>query len=165
MTHLIPKTITIISLCFMLTPQVYGQSIPRSGNWDTTFTAYMYMHDKKIYAPWIQPMGVRFMSETDLKQLPFSPAGSKAKTEEDVSSCVVSEEKQRLNVLTWRMICKESDGRESETKTKVTMTETEIQSSSVIRDNSPIGSLGPDGMKTEFLMKRVGDCEKITDEK
>ena len=165
MTPLMPKTITIILLCVTLTPQAYAQSIPRPGNWDTTFTAYMYMHDKKIYAPWAQPMGARCMSETDLKQLPFNPSGAKAKMEQDGSSCLVSEEKQHLDVLTWRMVCKESDGKTSDIKTKVTMSQTEIQSSSVIRDNSPIGSLGPDGMKTEFLMKRVGDCEKIIDKK
>lgn len=105
------------------------------------------------------------LSEIDLEEMPFNLSSAKAGIAQYRGNCLFSEEEQRPGFNSWRMVCTESDSNRSDTRTEVMLSETEVRSSSITRDNSPYDTLGPDGMKVEFFMKRVGDCDKIADKK
>lgn len=134
--------------------------------WERSLTTYMFVHSTNTYAPWEHPMSSTCYSDAALKKLGLlSSAASKAAQEKDGMSCDVSEERRLTSSASWRLLCSKPDGTIEDTTTAVVTSATEIRSSSVLRVRGKANDLGPDGMRAELLMRRVGDCEEKSSNK
>ncbi|WP_147321343.1 DUF3617 domain-containing protein [Rhodoferax lacus] len=133
-----------------------AQQTPLSGKWEKRFTTVIYDFRAKAYAPLEQPTELSCLTAESFKQMPdLSPTASKARNAELGMTCGVSEVKVQRDSLSWRMQCEPG----YDSHVSVVTTQTEVRLSITSKDNSNGHHLGPDGTKSELLLRRIGDCD------
>lgn len=155
---------TLFATCIALPIHASAEFEPLAGKWERSLTTYMFMHSTNMYAPWQHPKSSSCYSGAALRNMgALSAAGSKSSHEKEGKSCDVSEESKVNATVTWRLLCKTPDGVIEDTRASVVTSGTEVRSSSVLRVAGKGDALGPDGMRAELLMRRIGDCDEKVD--
>ena len=156
--NVFPRALGLV-ICSVLSMQASAGAEPMTGQWERRLTTFMYVHGTGSYAPWEHPMSSNCLSEATLKTLRFLTAeGTKAAQESEGAVCNVSDTTREAGAASWRLVCSKSDGVIEDTATSVTTSESDMRVSSVLRVTGRGDSLGPDGMRSEMVMRRVGDC-------
>lgn len=124
----------------------------------------MFDYNTKTYKPWEEPMQTECLSLSDLRGLTFlTPAASKITYGKNGEACVVSDERRVDSTVSWRMVCKEPDGNTNDMRMATTVSDNEIVN--LINTIRRGDEFGPDGMKTEIRLRRIGDCERAVDKR